>query len=322
MTDKIKFSIVITCYNQRDFIGAAIDSALSQPHPDKEVIVVDDGSSDGSREILERYSGCVRLVRFAANCGAIEARNRGAAVSRGEYLVFLDGDDILTPWCLDVYQQIVASRQPRLILGPTFWFRDAVPAEQIQADPQRIEFVEFQDYLRKDRAIGLSASSMVIARQAFEEAGAWTPGIFHLDCQDLCAKLGTVGPMILISSPAVAFYRVHANNSIQDVAPFVKMVYRLKAKVRAGSYPGAPERLSEQYALFGGLFAFWVKRAFRAGLHGQALKLAFFGWRMILTAVLHRMSLRMRGGAVVQTMELHRTERFVAETVEMASLGG
>jgi hypothetical protein len=115
---------------------------------------------------------------------------------------------------------------------------------------------------------------------------------------------------------------VHASNSIQDVAPFVKMTYRLKAKVKAGSYPGWPERLSEQYALFGGLFVFWVKRAIRAGLYGEALKLALSGWRMILTAVLHRMTLRMGGGALVQTMELHRTTPFVAETVDLAASRG
>ena len=321
MAKRIRFSIVITCWNQRDFICATVDSALAQNHSDKEVIVVDDGSGDGSSEILERYSGSIKLIRFATNCGAIAARNRGASEAQGEYLVFLDGDDLLTPWALDVYEQAVAARHPKFILGETFWFHDAVPAEQSQAAPQRIEFVEFPDYLHKDRAIGLSASSMVIARRTFEDAGAWTPGIFHLDCQDLCAKLGTVGPTILILSPFVTFYRVHATNSIHNVAPFVRMAHRLMAKVKAGSYPGGPERLPEQRALFGGLFVFWVKRAFRVGLYGEAWKLAVRGRGMILTAVLHRLRLRMRGSVTIQTMELKRAGRSNSKRLPVAALG-
>ncbi len=321
MAKRIRFSIVITCWNQRDFIRATVDSALSQDHSDKEVIVVDDGSTDGSAELLERYSGSIKFVRFATNRGAIEARNRGASEAQGEYLVFLDGDDLLTPWALDIYEQIVAARHPKLILGETFWFHDTVPVEQTQAAPRRVEFVEYQDYLHKDRSIGLSASSMVIARRTFEEAGAWTPGIFHLDCQDLCAKLGTARPMILILAPVVTFYRVHATNSIHNVAPFVRMAHRLMAKVKAGSYPGAPDRLPEQCALFGGLFVFWVKRAFRAGLYAEAWKLAIRGRKMILAATLHRLVLRVRGAVPVQTMKLDRSRRFNTEAASLAVPG-
>ena len=321
MARRIRFSVVITCYNQRDFICAAIDSALSQNHPEKEVIVVDDGSRDGSAEVLERYSGRIKVIRFGANKGAIEARNRGAAEAQGEYLVFLDGDDLLTPWALEVYEQVVAARHPKLILGETFWFHDAVPEADGRAMSRRVEFVEFQDYLHKDRAIGLSASSMVIARECFQEAGAWTPGIFHLDCQDLCAKLGTTGPMILVVSPAATFYRVHAGNSIHNVAPFVQMAVQLMAKVKAGRYPGGRARLFEQYALFGGLFMFWVKRAIHAGLYGQSLKLAVSGSRMILAAVMHRIAVRIRGGAPVQSLELNRVPRLPAEPAVLTAPG-
>jgi len=69
----IRFSIIITCHNQREFIRTAVDSALSQPRLLKEVIVIDDGSTDGSVELLEQFADSIRLIKFSSNRGAIEA---------------------------------------------------------------------------------------------------------------------------------------------------------------------------------------------------------------------------------------------------------
>ena len=88
------------CYDQRDYIGDAVKSAISQGDQLKEVIVVDDASSDGSPEVLSQYAEAIQVIEFPRNRGAPEVRNRGAASAQGEYLVFLDGDDVLLPWAL------------------------------------------------------------------------------------------------------------------------------------------------------------------------------------------------------------------------------
>ena len=80
----VRYSIVITCYNQQEFIGDAVESVLSQEHGSKEVIVVDDGSRDGSLNILERYRNSVELLALGTNGGVNEARNRGAAIAGGD----------------------------------------------------------------------------------------------------------------------------------------------------------------------------------------------------------------------------------------------
>ncbi|WP_149244195.1 glycosyltransferase [Dyadobacter sp. 32] len=92
-------SIIIPCYNNKNVIFEAIDSALNQSYPRVEVIVVDDGSTDGSYEfvfdrILEGQN--LRIVR-QDNQGPAAARNTGFTLSGGDYLVFLDADDILHP---------------------------------------------------------------------------------------------------------------------------------------------------------------------------------------------------------------------------------
>jgi glycosyltransferase involved in cell wall biosynthesis len=89
-------SIVIDNFNYAAFLPDAVDSALRQTHPRCEVIVVDDGSTDGSREVLARYGERVRTV-LQPNGGQASALNTGFRASRGEVVLFLDSDDTLVP---------------------------------------------------------------------------------------------------------------------------------------------------------------------------------------------------------------------------------
>ena len=89
-------SIIINNFNYARFLGAAIDSALAQAHRETEVIVVDDGSTDDSRDVIARYGRRVRAV-LKENGGQASAFNAGFAVSRGEVVLFLDADDFLYP---------------------------------------------------------------------------------------------------------------------------------------------------------------------------------------------------------------------------------
>jgi glycosyltransferase involved in cell wall biosynthesis len=90
------FSVVIPMFNRAAFISRSIESCLRQSEASLEIIVVDDGSTDGSAEIVERCTDSrVRLFRQPSNQGQCPARNRGASESRGRWLVFLDSDDEL-----------------------------------------------------------------------------------------------------------------------------------------------------------------------------------------------------------------------------------
>src|SRR5215212_9690625 len=88
-------SVVIPCYNQAHFLSEAIESVLAQTHPNFEIIVVDDGSTDNTSEVAARYPG-VRHIR-QDNQGLAAARNTGLRESKGTCLVFLDADDRLLP---------------------------------------------------------------------------------------------------------------------------------------------------------------------------------------------------------------------------------
>ena len=101
-------SIVITNYNYGRFIRAAVDSALAQTYPNVEVIVVDDGSTDQSREVLQSYGSRIASV-LKRNGGQGSAFNAGFAASRGEVVIFLDADDGLGP---SAAAQVVAAWRP------------------------------------------------------------------------------------------------------------------------------------------------------------------------------------------------------------------
>jgi glycosyltransferase involved in cell wall biosynthesis len=93
-------TVVVPTYNRADLVVAAIDSARQQTYPKLEILVVDDGSSDGTRELVARISDDRLRYFFKDNGGLSSARNFGLEHARGEYIAFLDSDDIWFPWKL------------------------------------------------------------------------------------------------------------------------------------------------------------------------------------------------------------------------------
>lgn len=122
-----------------------------------------------------------------------------------------------------------------------------------------------------------------------------------MDLSDLSAKLGLL-PAVVICSPETAFYRIHEGNSIHSVPPFIKNLYRLLQKEKAGEYPGGEDCRRDRQVWFGGLIAFWIRRAAGAGLYRDAARLALTGWRMALAAVLQRAVFALRGRREIETL--------------------
>jgi glycosyltransferase involved in cell wall biosynthesis len=282
------FSIVIACYNQEGFVREAVESALFQEHPSKEIIVVDDGSRDGTADVLNTFGESIILARLPINRGAAAARNRGASLASGEYLVFLDGDDVLMSRALEVYGRLITARCPKFILGRSAKCHGKVPEVKTADLPCDIQFVEYANFFAKDRPCVFNTSTLVVDRSTFWSAGGWSPGIFYQDIQDLVTKLGVSGKMILVLAPDTVWYRMHLTNAVNKVSPFIEGIHVLLAKARAGLYPGGRERWVERSAWFGGLIFYWTKTAMRAGLYRDGFILLASGWWMILFAVIRR----------------------------------
>lgn len=281
------FSIVIACYNHEKFIREAVESALRQPHPGKEIIVVDDASQDRSAEVLTSFGPSIVFERLPVNRGAAAGRNHGASVAKGKYLVFLDGDDALTPWTLKVYGRIIEERRPKLILGRSSLFYGELPTITT-GPPAKVRFVEYATFFDKDRPWVYNTSSLVVEREAFLAASGWSEEIFYQDIQDLLNKLCVAGRTEMVVAPETVLYRMHSTNAVRKIAPFIEGIQKLLAKARQGAYPGDRRVQRKRAVWFGGLIFYWAKEGMLSGHFLDGLKLLLTNWWMVFLGIMRR----------------------------------
>ena len=118
-------SVVIPVYNGERFVAEAVDSALAQDHLNKEILVIDDGSSDRSLDILAQYGNAIRVISVR-NGGPARARNLGMSEARGEYIAFLDADDV---WARSKLAAQVAHMQASPATGACYTAWHVWPAD-------------------------------------------------------------------------------------------------------------------------------------------------------------------------------------------------
>jgi len=134
----MRISIVTLSYNQRDFLQEAIDSVLRQDHRELEYIVVDPGSTDGSREFIQSYGEKISQVVFEPDRGAADGLNKGFSRATGEVFGFLNADDFLLPGALRRVSQFFESRPDcDLVMGNGYI---------VDADGQNLRHVRARDF--------------------------------------------------------------------------------------------------------------------------------------------------------------------------------
>ncbi len=284
----VSFSIIITCHNQASFIRDAVDSALSQTVPPQQIIVVDDASSDGSPAILKAYGDRIQFAGLQINQGANTARNLGAAMSTGKYLVFLDGDDVLLPWALAVYRRIVDLRQPKIILSHMRWFERDLPPVAPENHPRQIQFVEYDVLVNKNRNYQPGASAIVVESETFHSVNGWTDELFGVEDVDLMLKLGAAGLTVQILAPETKGYRIHESNTRHRIPKMVDGLFKVIARERSGIYPGGQKLRFGRYVIIGAPVFFWFKSAYRADQLRAAATILARGWAMFAAALTRR----------------------------------
>ena len=192
----VRFSVLIPAYNREKLVAQAVDSVLSQRFAGCEVIVVDDGSTDNTLQVLESYGSRIRVLR-QSNRGPEVARNAAAEVARGEYLVLLDSDDLLLPDALMTYERVIRHfDSPPVIIGAMTNFSDREPVSAKSETALQAKVLKFQDYLSKTVKLGISSSRIVVKKSVFHEVGGLrntTAKTFHLDSLNLILRLARTG---------------------------------------------------------------------------------------------------------------------------------
>jgi glycosyltransferase involved in cell wall biosynthesis len=202
MSKDILISVVIPVYNCERYLAEAIKSVLAQTHPPEDIVVIDDGSTDSSAQIVARFSPKVQY-HWQPNGGVGAARNRGVELARGNFLAFLDADDL---WVEDkLARQISAfANEPTLeaVFGQVQQFHS----------PELGETFKERVTIPIDISRGQHAGAMLITRAAFLRVGWFRTDIQLGEFVDWYARVIELGLKRIMLPEVVMKRRIHETN--------------------------------------------------------------------------------------------------------------
>lgn len=205
-----RVSVVMPVYNGERFLNESLGSVLAQTFDDYEIVCVDDGSTDGSSALLDRYSQRIRVVR-QGNAGQSMARNVGVSHAKGCYIAFLDQDDIWYPSKLSSQVGVLESDPGVVLVHCNF--------DHIDESGQMLQ----QGVGLSERASALASSmgqlinealifpsAMMIRKDAYQRVSGFHPELQGFEDFDLIARLKHQGTFVLLEETGMA-YRLHGH---------------------------------------------------------------------------------------------------------------
>ena len=239
------FSIVIPTYNRLPLLQETLASVWSQQFTDYELIVVDDGSSDGTRDYLNSLGARVHVIIDQPNLGPGAARNAGAERAHGKYLAFLDSDDLWFPWTLKTFARLIdAYNSPAIISACAEFFTEAI---EIEPCTSSIRPAFYQDYFAGGvDGYFVSSNMAVLCRENFLRAGGFHTHRINAEDHDLILRIGNEPGFVQILAPVTLGWRKHPASETKDLRKTFQGVYHLIMQERQGAYPGGQARARER----------------------------------------------------------------------------
>jgi len=269
MTDKV-VSIVIPAYNHAGYLAEAIDSVLAQDYPNIELIVLDDGSTDETSDVLKRYGDAFRWETHT-NMGQANTLNKGWNMARGEVLSYLSADDALFP---DAVSRSLAFLQDDVVL--TYCdFNLFDPASKVI---RKVSAPDFNYAEMFGQLVCHPGPGVFFTKAAFLAAGGWNSSFRQMPDYDYWLRLGRHGRFVRVPE-LLASFRVHEASQTFAVADEVKAsepVRIITGFIEAQPLPAALQGLEGE-----ALSSAWIAsaqlhiRAGRFGLGYSALRNAF-----------------------------------------------
>ncbi len=215
-------SIIIPAYNSECWIRATLESVLAQTWPHTEVIVINDGSTDSTAEILKTYEARGIKVKSEPNQGPCSARNAGIRMARGDYFQFLDHDDLLDPAKIEE-QVLLARKSPpgTLLLSRSVTFMNGTDPRKghlqldwpVEDSDSPLEWL-IQLYGPEGPDTMVHPSGWLVPRALIEKAGGWNETLEYnpVDDAEFFARMVSVCTAIRKSEPAVSYVRRYKKN--------------------------------------------------------------------------------------------------------------
>jgi len=221
-------SIIVATYNRAYLVSQSIESVLNQTFKGCEIIVVDDASTDNTRELLnEKYGDQIIYIGKKKNEGLSSARNTGIRASRGEYLAFLDDDDAWLPEKLELQMDLMKEK-PLLGLVYCGYYevnRDGKVISEIK--PTKRGYI-FDDLLCRNYIAG-SASAVLVKREVFAKTGYFDENLSSCEDWDMWIRVSKFYEIDFVSRPLVE-YMIHDDNMSRIILNMEKSTFAVLNK--------------------------------------------------------------------------------------------
>lgn len=277
------FSIITPTFNRRLLLARTLDSVLAQRFTDYEIIIVDDGSTDGTLDDLSKLTDRVRVLT-QTNQGPGAARNLALRHATGDYIAFLDSDDLWFPWSLELYAETIhQQKQPAFIAGKVVQFRDEPDLDGITE--ATLQTLVFPDYLASgDEWRWYGLSSFVMRRDLINSVGGFPQEAINGEDSDLALRMGTAPGFVQIIAPVMFAYREHAGGVRHVAGKNVAGDFYRIAMEEGGRYPGGTRRAKERWSILSPHLRANSLECLRSGLRSEAWQIyrRTFRWNVAL----------------------------------------
>ena len=197
-------SVIIPCYNVREYVGATLNSLLAQTHPLWTAVVIDDGSTDGTAELVRDYADPrIKLVR-QANQGVSAARNHGVSLAGGEAILFLDADDWLAPDALARMTTCLVTGSARAAYG-AFCFVTENGSRVVSSKPGPFPEGDIIDRLLVENLFA-NGGHLLIRTSTVHEIGLFRPDLRFGEDWEYWCRLAASGPIATVPGEAALLY--------------------------------------------------------------------------------------------------------------------
>jgi len=238
------FSVVIPAFNRLKYLPATLESLRRQTCIDYEIVIVDDGSTDGTREYVQSLGAAVRGI-YLEHSGPGAARNAGFAAARGRYVALLDSDDLWFPWTLATFAAIIEQSSPSILTAKFVDFVDESELSPIQIEPFAAR--TFTDFLASaDCDISAGSNTIVVERSLLSRVAGFTQLPINAEDHDFMLRLGEAPGFAQVLGPVTLGWRRHPQSLTGDLKRTIAGMWHLIGQERLGAYPGGAPRRFER----------------------------------------------------------------------------
>ena len=210
----MKISVIIPTYNRKKYIKRAIDSVIRQSYKPFEIIVIDDGSTDGTYELIKQsYSSSQISLKKQKNNGVSSARNKGIKLANGDWIAFLDSDDEWFENKLELQVREIKKSKTFICHTNEIWIRNGIRVNQMKKH-QKYGGAIFKKCLDMCR---ISPSSVMIHRRIFDEIGLFDEDLIICEDYDLWLRISSKYPVLYLDSMLIKKFGGHEDQLSKNI---------------------------------------------------------------------------------------------------------